>query len=117
MSDRFVRRLLKPLVFASSRTPAAVWAWNASSHQLNANPFNAIVRDTGFWSLRLLCLTVATTPLRWVTGWHVLVRFRRMLGLFAFLGHDSPRAPCVGAKSICYNSFRSLTRPCEGAKR
>ena len=82
--DRAVRRILKPLVLAACLAPAALLAWDASTHQLNANPFNAIVRDTGFWSLRLLCLTIAITPLRWLTGWHPLIRFRRMLGLFAF---------------------------------
>ena len=84
MTDRAVRVILKPVLFASCLAPAAYWAWTASTHQLNANPFNAIVRDTGFWSLRILCLTVAVTPLRWLTGWHSLVKFRRMLGLFAF---------------------------------
>jgi sulfoxide reductase heme-binding subunit YedZ len=84
MTDRAVRVVLKPLVFAASLAPAAYWVWTASTHQLNANPFNAIVRDTGFWSLRFLCLTVAVTPLRWLTKWHPLVKFRRMLGLFAF---------------------------------
>jgi hypothetical protein len=51
---------------------------------LNAAPFNAIVRNTGFWSLRFLCLTLAITPLRWLTGWHSLVKFRRMMGLWGF---------------------------------
>src|SRR5262249_25654978 len=46
--------------------------------------FNAIVRNTGFWSLRFLCLTLAITPIRWLTGWHSVVRFRRMMGLFGF---------------------------------
>jgi len=76
--------VLKPLVFAASLAPAAYWVWAGLAHRLNVNPFNAIVRDTGFWSLRFLCLTVAVTPLRWLTGWHPLVKFRRMLGLFAF---------------------------------
>jgi sulfoxide reductase heme-binding subunit YedZ len=84
MTDRAVRVILKPLVFAACLAPVAYWVWGEAAHQLNANPFNAIVRDTGFWSLRLLCLTVAVTPLRWLTGWHWLVKFRRMLGLFAF---------------------------------
>ena len=84
MSDRAIRLILKPVVFAASLVPVLSWLWVASTHQLNENPFNAIVRDTGFWSLRLLCLTVALTPLRWLTGWHALVRFRRMIGLFAF---------------------------------
>jgi sulfoxide reductase heme-binding subunit YedZ len=83
--DRVVRLGLKPLVFAVSLLPAAALAWAAFTHQLNANPFNAIVRSTGFWSLRFLCLTVAITPFRWLTGWHAVVKFRRMMGLFAFL--------------------------------
>jgi sulfoxide reductase heme-binding subunit YedZ len=57
--------------------------WDALTH-LNAVHFNAIVRSTGFWSLRFLCLTLAITPLRWLTGWHSLVKFRRMMGLFGF---------------------------------
>src|SRR5436309_5140511 len=58
-------------------------SWDASAH-LNAISFNAIVRTTGFWSLRFLCLTLAITPVRWLTGWHSLVKFRRMMGLFSF---------------------------------
>jgi len=84
MSDRTVRFVLKPLVFAASLAPVAYWVWAAFTHRLNVNPFNAIVRDTGFWSLRFLCVTIAVTPLRWLTRWHPLVKFRRMLGLFAF---------------------------------
>jgi sulfoxide reductase heme-binding subunit YedZ len=83
-SDRVVRLGLKPLAFALSLSPVALLVWDVMSHQLNANPFNAIVRSTGFWSIRFLCLTVAVTPFRWLTGWHGVVRFRRMLGLFAF---------------------------------
>jgi sulfoxide reductase heme-binding subunit YedZ len=59
-------------------------AWTALTHQLNANPFNAIVRSSGYWSLRFLCLTLAVTPFRWLTGWHAVVKLRRMLGLFSF---------------------------------
>jgi sulfoxide reductase heme-binding subunit YedZ len=74
-----IRRIFKPLVFVASLSPLAFILWD-----LNANPFNAIVRSTGFWSLRFLCLTLAITPLRWLTGWHSLVKFRRMMGLFGF---------------------------------
>ncbi len=77
------RRIWKPLVFAASLSPVAFMAWDALT-KINASPFNAIVRNTGFWSLRFLCLTLAITPLRWLTGWHSLVKFRRMLGLFGF---------------------------------
>jgi sulfoxide reductase heme-binding subunit YedZ len=84
LSDRVIRRILKPLVFAASLSPVAFLLWGAFTDQLNVNPFNAIIRSTGFWSLRFLCLTLAITPLRWLTGWHSVVKFRRMIGLFGF---------------------------------
>jgi methionine sulfoxide reductase heme-binding subunit len=77
------RRILRALVFAASLSPIAFMLWDASTN-LNAIPFNTIVRSTGFWCLRFLCLTLAITPLRWLTGWHSLVKFRRMMGLFGF---------------------------------
>src|SRR6266566_7830266 len=84
LSDRAIRRILKPLVFAASLSPVAFLMWEALTHQFNVNPFNAIVRSTGFWSLRFLCLTLAITPLRWLTGWHSVMKFRRMIGQFGF---------------------------------
>ena len=84
LSDRAIRRILKPLVFAASLSPVAFLIWDALTHQFNVNPFNAIVRSTGFWSLRFLCLTLAITPLRWLTGWHSVMKFRRMIGQFGF---------------------------------
>jgi len=75
---------LKPLVFVVSLWPAASPLLAALTHHLNINPFNAIVRSTGFWSLRFLCLTLAITPFRWLAGWHSVVKLRRMMGLFAF---------------------------------
>jgi sulfoxide reductase heme-binding subunit YedZ len=64
--------------------PVASVLLAALTHRLNINPFNEIVRSTGFWSLRFLCLTLAITPFRWLTGWHWVVKLRRMAGLFAF---------------------------------
>src|SRR5437870_1629479 len=83
LSDRVIR-ILKSIVFAASLSPVAFLLWDVLTDQLNANPFNAIVRSSGFWSLRFLCLTLAITPLRWLTGWHSVVKFRRMFGLFGF---------------------------------
>src|SRR5437867_10513986 len=77
------RRILRLLIFAASLGPAAFMVWEASAN-LNANPFRGIVRSTGFWSLRFLCLTLAITPLRWLTGWHSVMKFRRMIGQFGF---------------------------------
>ena len=52
--------------------------------QLGANPIEAIMDRFGNWSLRFILITLAVTPLRRLTGWNWLVRFRRMLGLFTF---------------------------------
>jgi len=51
---------------------------------LGANPIELVTRSTGTWTLVMLCLTLAITPLRHWTGWTALIRLRRMLGLFAF---------------------------------
>ena len=84
MPDRIVRYVLKPIVFAASLVPIVLLARDVASRDLWTYPFNVITRTTGLWSLRFLCITVAITPVRWVTGWHRIIRFRRMAGLFAF---------------------------------
>jgi sulfoxide reductase heme-binding subunit YedZ len=77
-------RLVKPLVFAAALLPLAYLALGAWRGGLGANPIETITRSTGVWTLRLMLITLAVTPLRWLTGWNEVVRFRRMLGLFAF---------------------------------
>ncbi len=52
--------------------------------QLGANPAEALIRATGDWTLRSLCVVLAVTPLRQLLAWPELVRFRRMLGLLTF---------------------------------
>jgi sulfoxide reductase heme-binding subunit YedZ len=64
--------------------PFASLLWGAIADTLGANPAEALIRGTGDWTLRFLCLTLAVTPLRTLTGWHALARLRRMLGLFTF---------------------------------
>jgi sulfoxide reductase heme-binding subunit YedZ len=56
----------------------------AATDQLGANPAEALVRSTGDWTLRMLCVVLAVTPVRTVTGWSALARFRRMTGLFVY---------------------------------
>ena len=75
---------MKPLVFLASVAPAVYLGWAAYSGHLSANPLSDITQDTGTWTLRFICLTLLLTPLRRVTGWNVLTRFRRMMGLYAF---------------------------------
>jgi methionine sulfoxide reductase heme-binding subunit len=76
--------LLKPLVFAASLAPAAWLVVGLVTDRLGANPVEAMTHETGTWTLRFLVLTLAVTPVRRLTGWNGLVRYRRMLGLFAF---------------------------------
>jgi sulfoxide reductase heme-binding subunit YedZ len=58
--------------------------WAALTGNLSANPLADLTNETGVWTLRLVCLTLAITPLRKLTGWNVLIKFRRMIGLYAF---------------------------------
>ena len=84
LSDRAVRFGLKPIVFLTSLGPFVYLVWAASTGNLSANPLADLTNETGVWTLRFVCITLAITPLRKVTGWNVLVKFRRMAGLFAF---------------------------------
>lgn len=74
----------KPLLFVVCALPFAWLFYGALANTLGANPAEALIRSTGDWTLRFLCLTLAVTPLRVMTGQPALARFRRMLGLFAF---------------------------------
>lgn len=75
---------VRVLVFAACLAPALalLYGWFAGS--LGANPIEAVIQETGKWTLRLLLLTLAVTPLRRLTSLHWLLRLRRMLGLFVF---------------------------------
>ncbi len=75
---------LKAVLFALGLIPFAFYLWRFFGDALGANPIEAITRASGEWTLRFLLITLAVTPLRRVTGWHWLIRLRRMLGLFSF---------------------------------
>ena len=77
-------RAAKPLLFATGLLPFAWLFHGAWDDTLGANPAEALIRATGDWTLRLLCLTLAVTPLRQALNAPGLARFRRMLGLFTF---------------------------------
>jgi sulfoxide reductase heme-binding subunit YedZ len=81
---RLVEWVLKPSVFLIALIPLALLVWGAFNNDLGANPINEIIRDTGRWGLRFLLITLCVTPLRRVTGWNPIMKFRRMLGLYAF---------------------------------
>ena len=74
----------KPLVFTLCLLPFAWLFYAASTDGLVANPAEAVLRQSGDWTLRFLCIVLAVTPLRQLTGWNLLVRYRLMLGLYVF---------------------------------
>lgn len=85
-----MRKLLSSIwakvsVFLLCLTPLAILVWRFFHDGLGANPIEFITHATGDWTLRFLLITLAITPLRRILGLPELVRFRRMLGLFAFL--------------------------------
>jgi sulfoxide reductase heme-binding subunit YedZ len=84
LSDRTVRWVLKPILFVGSLAPAAYLIWAALTGHLSADPLSGFRDETGVWTLRFLCVTLLITPLRRVSAWNTVIRFRRMMGLFAF---------------------------------
>jgi methionine sulfoxide reductase heme-binding subunit len=76
--------LAKPVLFTAALLPFAWLAYGAFTDSLGANPAEYLIRATGDWTLRFLCITLAVTPLRMLTGQPALLRFRRMLGLYVY---------------------------------
>jgi methionine sulfoxide reductase heme-binding subunit len=68
----------------ASLGPFAWLVWAALTGNLSANPLSDLTNETGVWALRFVCITLALTPLRRLTGLNAAIRFRRMTGLFAF---------------------------------
>jgi sulfoxide reductase heme-binding subunit YedZ len=83
-SNQFIRWIAKPALFLAALGPAAWLVAAAVNGWLSVNPLADVTNETGVWTLRFLCGTLAVTPLRRITGWNGAIRFRRMLGLFAF---------------------------------
>ena len=77
-------RFAKPGVFVLALLPLVYWSSALIHDALGANPAEALLRGTGLWTLRMLCVLLLVTPLRAITGLTTLARFRRMLGLFVF---------------------------------
>ena len=75
----------KPFLWLLLALPAAWLIYAAFSDLLGANPAEALIRQTGDWTLRGLCVVLAITPLREITGTPALLRFRRTLGVSTFV--------------------------------
>jgi sulfoxide reductase heme-binding subunit YedZ len=71
-------------VFLLGLTPLGVLVWKGFHNDLTANPLEKITHETGDWTIYFLLMTLSITPLRKLTKQPALIRFRRMLGLFAF---------------------------------
>lgn len=77
-------RLIKVSVFVLALMPLVRLLLLGSQDRLSANPIEFITRSSGDWTLYFLCITLAVTPLRRLSGWSWLLKLRRMLGLFTF---------------------------------
>lgn len=77
-------RTAKPILFGLALLPFTWLLWGAMTQNLGPNPAEALIRSTGDWTLRFLCLVLAVTPLRVMTGTPALARLRRMVGLFVY---------------------------------
>ena len=77
-------RFAKSVVFVNCAIPLVLLFWDLYRKQVGPNPLEFATRTTGMLTLVFLSLTVAITPLRRIFGLNSLVKFRRMLGLFAF---------------------------------
>ncbi len=74
----------KAAVFTAACLPAAWIAWQFAHDGLGVNPIRELEIQTGLWTLRMLAITLALTPVRRVSGWNWLQKYRRTLGLFTF---------------------------------
>lgn len=74
----------KIVIFINSLVPLFLLAWDGLRGNLGANPIEFFIRTTGVLTLVFLLVSLSVTPLRKYTGWNNLIKFRRMLGLYAF---------------------------------
>ncbi len=77
-------KILKPIVFLAALVPLGLLGFDALRGELGANPIETITHQTGLWTLILLIVTLAITPIRRITGVQWVIQYRRMIGLFAF---------------------------------
>lgn len=81
-----IRFVVKPIVFLACLVPAALVVTDlfGLTGDLGANPIEEMLDRFGIWGIRFICIALAVTPLRRLTGWNWLSRFRRLFGLFTF---------------------------------
>ncbi len=74
----------KILILVNGAVPLALLSWDGFRGQLGANPIEFFLRTTGVLTLIFLLITLSVTPLRKLSGWNSLIKYRRLLGLYAF---------------------------------
>lgn len=84
MSSVLSRKWIKAPIFSLCLVPVGRLSWLALRGALGANPIEYVTHDTGDWTLIFIILTLSITPARKLLAQPQLIRFRRMLGLFAF---------------------------------
>ena len=84
MRKLLMHPLAKPVVFLLCLLPFVWLFYGTVTNNLGANPAEYLIRSTGDWTLRFLCIVLAVTPLRVLTSTPQLARLRRMLGLFVY---------------------------------
>lgn len=84
-TQNVLRFVVKPAVCAAALAPLVWLVWAGLTANLSVNPLSDLTNETGLWALRFLAISLAITPLRRVTGWNWVIRFRRMLGLYLLL--------------------------------
>ncbi len=84
MNKLLSNKWLKVPVFLACLVPLGILAWGYWHDDLTANPLEYITHSTGDWTIRFLILTLAVTPFRKILNMPAFIRYRRMLGLFAF---------------------------------
>jgi len=83
-ANQILRWVLKPVVFLTALVPFALLLRGLLLSDLGADPLAELTNETGVWALRFLAIALAITPFRRLTHWNAAIKFRRMLGLFAF---------------------------------
>ena len=84
LKKRLLQPAAKPLLFALCVLPMIWLIYRVATNGAGANPQEYLIRATGDWTLRFICIVLAVTPLRTITNTPQLARFRRMLGLFVY---------------------------------
>jgi sulfoxide reductase heme-binding subunit YedZ len=106
-------RFAKLVLFVNGLVPLTLLLWDWYRKQVGANPLEFVTRTTGMLTLIFLLISLAVTPARRITGLNWLIKFRRMLGVFAFFYGSLHLITYLAFDRF----FHLLTVPADVAKR